>query len=325
MTFSKVHLTVVRRLTQTIFGTYCLYSGWQFYQFRQWALHNTATFAPRPPSVEAFLPISAMMSLKKLLLTGHFDRVHPAGLTVLMALITIALLFRKGGCGWICPVGFISNIIEKVGGAFKMTKRPPFLVDLFLRAPKYFLLFFFVYLIFFKMDLAAIESFLRSPYNITADGRMLDFFLKPGNLSAAIITFLVCISLFVKNFWCRYLCPYGALLGLVAYLSPFSITRAPELCISCSKCDRICPSQIQISSLGKVHDPECIGCLDCVSTCPQAECLTVKLGGFFRIPPIAFPLLVVLTFLLFWTWAITTGHWQTSIPVEVMQRYSLQF
>ncbi|HID98282.1 MAG TPA: 4Fe-4S binding protein [Thermodesulfobacteriaceae bacterium] len=44
---------------------------------------------------------------------GHrFDPIHPAGLVILVAVLTIAVLLRKGFCRWICPIGFVSNIAE---------------------------------------------------------------------------------------------------------------------------------------------------------------------------------------------------------------------
>ena len=57
-------------------------------------------------------------------------------------------------------------------------------------------------------------------------------------LGAIVIGVIVLLSMFVQNFWCRYLCPYGALLGLVSLLSPVKIRRDKEACIDCGKCTR---------------------------------------------------------------------------------------
>jgi len=58
---------------------------------------------------------------------------------------------------------------------------------------------------------------------------------------------IILISFVLRNFWCRYLCPYGGLLGLLALISPFQIKRNPETCIDCKKCERVCPSSIHIT------------------------------------------------------------------------------
>lgn len=319
---SRFRLVLLRRISQSLFTVFCLYSGWQFYRFHQWAIGQSTVYVPRPPSVEAFLPISALMGLKKLLLSGQYDPIHPAGLTIFIAALVIALLLRKGFCGWICPVGFTSNLVEKVGMKLKISVKPPFFLDLPLLSLKYLLLFFFLYLIVFKMNLASIDSFIRSPYNIAVDAKMLYFFIAPGKLAASIFLFLLTISFVVKNFWCRYLCPYGALLGLLAFISPLAVKREKKKCINCKKCDKICPAMIEVSvKEGRVQTPECIGCLDCVSTCPQDDCLTLRIGSSQKVAPYLLPFLTVFLFLLFWLIATSTGHWHNSIPVEIMKRY----
>src|SRR5210317_2140562 len=102
-------IRLLRTLVQAGFTLFCLYTGYRFYLFYLWGTGQSLTYVPRPPSVEAFLPISALVGLKRLVLSGHYDMIHPAGLTIFLAAIFIAILLRKGFCGWICPVGFASN------------------------------------------------------------------------------------------------------------------------------------------------------------------------------------------------------------------------
>ena len=123
------NLKKLRFLTQSAFARFCLYSGVRFYQFYLWALDKSEVYVPRPQSVEAFLPIGALMNLKLLVFTGVYDNIHPAGLTVLIAALVIGLLFRKGFCGWICPVGFASNLAERFSLKFKILRRLPIWID----------------------------------------------------------------------------------------------------------------------------------------------------------------------------------------------------
>src|SRR4029077_14066630 len=92
----------------------------------------------------------------------------------------------------------------------------------------------------------AIEQFMRSPYGAIADVRMLNFFRELSETAAIVLGFLVVSSGLVQNFWCRYLCPYGALLGLASLLSPLRIRRSVPACIDCARCAKACPSALPV-------------------------------------------------------------------------------
>lgn len=314
-------LTRLRVMVQASFALFCLYSGYRFYQFYLWAMGRSDVYVPRPPSVEAFLPIGALVSLKRFLWTGVFDTIHPAGLTIFIAVLLIAVFFRKGFCGWICPVGFISHQVEKLALKLKIIWRPPFWLDYQFLALKYLLLGFFAFLILVKMDVQSIEGFNRSPYNMSVDAKMLLFFLEPSSLTIWVMSILVATSFFLRNFWCRYLCPYGALLGIVALISPLRIRRDHESCIDCKKCEKNCPGSIPVSKRMSVGSAECIGCLECVSHCPVPDCLTVSAYGRWRMPVLLIPAGLVALFLVVWAIAVATGHWHTDVPVAVLKKY----
>jgi len=320
----RKNLKKIRMVVQAGFALFSLYCGYLFYQFYRWAINASDTYVARPPSVEAFLPISALVSLKRLILTGVYDSIHPAGLTIFIAAILIGFFFRKGLCGWICPVGFTSNLIEKLGLKMKTIRRAPDWLDWPLLSLKYLLFGLFVYLIVLKMDLVAIESFNRTPYNLVVDAKMLLFFIEPGNLTLWVMGFLVAISFVSRNFWCRYLCPYGALLGLLALAGPTRIKRDEQLCIDCHKCEKVCPGSIRVAEKNTVTSPECLGCLECVSVCPVDDCLTVSVYGKKRMPALLLPVGVLTIFFLLWGWALGSGHWHSDVPLDMLKNYYQQ-
>ncbi|MFZ5758030.1 MAG: 4Fe-4S binding protein [Thermodesulfobacteriota bacterium] len=322
------YLHRLRILVQCAFLLFCLFAGYRFYHFFLWATAN-AEHTPRPPSVEAFLPIAALMGLKQLVMTGIYDPIHPAGLTIFLAAITLALLLRKGFCGWICPVGCASELVGNLGrwlrGLLLRSRPRPWLpprpLDLLLLSLKYLLLLFFLYAIAWKMDITSLQRFTRSPYNLSADARMLLFFLQPSGLAATIMISLVLVSLFWRNFWCRSLCPYGALLGLVALFSPLAVKREAAACIDCKKCEKACPASIRVAAKEAIRSPECIGCLECVAVCPQKDCLHLVAGPGKKLPPLVLPLLVLILFFTFWAVALITGHWHSAVPDQAFQTY----
>lgn len=91
------------------------------------------------------------------------------------------------------------------------------------------------------------------------DVKMLNLFRDLGMIGATFLMLLVAGSIVVQNFWCRYFCPYGALMGLVSLASPLRIRREPSLCIDCAKCARARPSALPVDRLVTIQSAECLG------------------------------------------------------------------
>ncbi len=171
-----------------------------------------------------------------------------------------------------------------------------------------------------------VEAFLKSPYNLVADVKMLKFFLDPSRITLTTLACLVVLSVSIGNFWCRYLCPYGALLGLLAYASPFQIKHNQETCINCMKCEKTCPMSIEITNKTILRSPECIGCLDCISKCPVKGSLFLQGPCNKKVWPFVIPIGTIITILIFWLAARATNHWTSAIPPEAFkQLYSALF
>src|ERR1051326_5132067 len=215
------HSQAIRRWIQIAFFALNVWIAVQFWFFvRFYESGGQSAFAPRPAGVEGWLPIASLMNLKVWLLTGRVPSMHAAGMFVLIAFLAISLLLRKAFCGWLCPIGTLSEWLWKLGKqTFGRNFKLPRWVDLPLRALKYVLFGLFLYAVC-SMSVEGIRAFLESPYGLVADVKMLNFFRFLSMGGAITLGVLVLASAFVQNFWCRYLCPYGALMGLTALLSP---------------------------------------------------------------------------------------------------------
>jgi polyferredoxin len=274
----------------------------------------------RPGGVEGWLPIAGMMNSKYFVLTGEIPRLHPAAMVLFATFLALSLLMRKAFCGWLCPVGAISEYLWKLGrDTFRRNWALPKWLDIPLRSLKYILLGLFVWAVT-SMTVEAIGAFLYSPYGIIADVKMLNFFRHLSTGGAITVAILVVASVFVKNFWCRYLCPYGALMGLAALLSPMKIRRNQENCIDCGKCTKACPSLLPVDRLIQIRSAECLGCMECVAVCPAENALGMGLNPRRRLSPKLYAAIVVAIFLTTVGLAKLTGHWDSPIPQVMYQR-----
>jgi polyferredoxin len=289
----------------------------EFYLFvRHYETAGVSIWVARPPGVEGWLPIASLMNLKVLLLTGKLPPLHPAGVFLLIAFVTMSFLLRKSFCSWLCPVGTISEWLWRIGRqTFRRNFQLPRRADIPLRGLKYLLLGLFLYAVG-SMSVPAIRGFLDGPYGVIADVKMLNFFRFLSVTSAVVLGLLVLLSVFIQNFWCRYLCPYGALLGVLARFSPARIRRAPDVCIDCAKCAQVCPSWLPVDKLITIRTPECTGCLDCVAICPAEGALWMSAGKRRRIPAWAMALGMAMLFFGIVGYAQWTGRWRTGIPSQ---------
>jgi polyferredoxin len=312
----------LRRAFQIVFLLLNLLIGFQFWLFvRQYETFSPAGWT-RPPGVEGWLPIAGMMNTRLLVITGEVPAIHPAAMWLFLIFLTMSLLLRKAFCGWLCPVGTISEYLWKLGReTFRRNFAFPKWLDIPLRSLKYVLLGLFLWAVG-SMAAPDLKAFLQSPYGLVADVKMLNFFRFMGVTAAIVVAVLVVGSVFVKNFWCRYLCPYGALMGLAALVSPLRIRRNPERCIDCAKCAKACPAGLPVDRLVQIRSAECLGCLECVAVCPADDALgmspALRKRRYLR--PQALAASIALLFLGVVGLAKLTGHWDSPIPDVMYER-----
>ena len=296
----------------------------------QWGMsEGIASYVERPPGVEGFLPISALMGIVHWMYSGTLNTIHPAGSVILIAIIAASIILKKAFCSWMCPIGTLSESLWMLGQ--KLFKRNIVVwrwLDYPLRSLKYLLLFFFVFSIA-AMNVTDLEIFINSPYNKVADIKMYLFFAEISEFALWTIIILMLFSVVIKNFWCRFLCPYGALLGITSLFSPFRITRIKETCIDCELCTKVCPSNIKLhkigqsrlnDSVGQVWSDECTSCMLCVEECPIKETLVLRsTKKSASVAPWVFGTLIVGVFIAITGLGMLTGYWKNSISKEEYQ------
>ena len=319
----------VRRVVQGLFLVLNAWLGAQFYLWvRSFEPGGSILRVSRPTGIEGWLPIAGLMNAKYFLLTTHVPSIHPAAMFLFAAFLIMSLLLKKSFCSWLCPVGTVSEYLWKLGRrVFGRNLRLPRWADIALRGVKYLLLGFFLFVIG-AMSAEALQSFMYTPYGLVADVKMLNFFRNVGETAAMVIGLLVLGSMLVQNFWCRYLCPYGALMGLVSLLSPVKIRRDSDACIDCAKCARACPAGLAVDQLVQIRSAECTACMACVAACPAQCALQFALAprraeapaqrwSRRAFGPMAVTAILAYIFFGLVLFARATSHWQTNIPRSV--------
>ncbi|HDL18911.1 MAG TPA: 4Fe-4S binding protein [Bacteroidetes bacterium] len=312
-----------RRMVQ--FG-FLLLTIWIGIEFIVWVKQLESGLSPtlsRPPGVEVFLPLSALISLKYWLLTGVFNLIHPSGLVIFMIVLATGVLLKKGFCSWVCPFGLLSEYLAKIHIVlFDRIRKIPGWLDYPLRSLKYLLLLFFGGSILFGMNVLRLEQFINSPYNKVADIKMLQFFANMSDVTLWTLVILVLLSILIPYFWCRYLCPYGALLGMISWFSPLKIHRNAESCIDCDKCTNVCPAGIQVHKANAVFSDECNACLECVDACPVKDTLYLSVTKKqWKLSRKAYLFILIGLFVLGTAMAKISGFWQNNISTKEYQYY----
>ena len=218
-------------------------------------------------SLHAVCPFGAVVSLYQFATVGTFtQKIHQSSFILMALVFDLTLLFGAVFCGWICPLGSVQEWVGKLGKRL-FGKRYNYLIprriDQYLRYLRYIMLIWVLYATAMSGKLAfgdidpyyALFNFWTGEVAITG-------------LTVLGITLLA--SLAVERPWCKYVCPYGALLGITNLFSIFAIRRRESTCTSCNVCTRDCPMNIPVHEVKVVRNHQCIGCLECTSEaiCP---------------------------------------------------------
>jgi polyferredoxin len=237
-------------------------------------------------SWEAYCPMGGLESLYRFITSGgqFVQHTHLSNMVLLVAVLATALVARNGFCGWLCPFGFIQDMVASFSAFVQKRVRPARQAVKALKTRGAGLAVLDRYLRFLKYGVlawavigAAVYGFMvfRNYDPWAALWGLLELSLTAGTIVLAIV---LVASLFIERPWCRYACPLGAATGLLGALSPVYLKREAEACKACAICTKACPMGLPVHSATTIKSPDCIGCLECIDECPREGALDLKLG-----------------------------------------------
>lgn len=286
------------------------------------------------PDFEAYCPFGGLQALGSFLTMDSLScSMTSTQIMMGVALFIGIVLFSRLFCGYICPLGTISEWVGKLGDRLKVRVTLKGFADHALRFLKYALLF-----VTFYFTLRSGELFCKKydPYYAAVSGFNTDVVLLWAGIA---IGALVIGSIFFRLFWCRYLCPLGALsvifkftwwfagvmgvyviLLLLGSKIPYTyplltmtaggyilevtrmkrvrpslvrITRNTGTCTECGLCSAKCPQGIDVASMEKVTHTDCTLCGDCLYDCPEKDTIQINRRNMRWLPAAVLGILVI--------------------------------
>jgi polyferredoxin len=226
-------------------------------------------------SLHAICPFGGVETLYNLLTIGNYVKNIAASSVIILAIsLILSILFGPVICGWVCPLGSLQEWTGIIGKKIFKKKYNQYVdpkLDKILRFLRYAVLVWVLYV--------TARSGTLLFKNIDPYYALFNFFTGEVAPTALLILGLtIGGSLFIERPWCKYACPYGAVLGLSNKFRIFKIRRTPSTCINCKKCDRECPMNISISEQEVITDHQCISCMKCTSdqACPVKKTVEFK-------------------------------------------------
>ncbi|MBQ7541088.1 MAG: FMN-binding protein [Clostridia bacterium] len=214
---------------------------------------------------------SSVGNIVRALLDGsfHFSE-HSGECLLVVGVLLMTIIWGRFFCGYICSFGAMQDLFRAAGKRLPIRTRIPQKADRVLKCFKYAVLLFVVIGVWiFSWPGESVWSpwtvfgaYMQPWKGVPAE----PLFLSVGGL---LLLLTVLGSLLIERFFCKYMCPLGALFALLSRFRLFRIRRSADRCPSaCRSCTRSCPMSIPLYSQTRVDSGECINCMRCTGVCP---------------------------------------------------------
>ncbi|MHC4623161.1 MAG: 4Fe-4S binding protein [Planctomycetota bacterium] len=266
-----MRIVTTRRISQAFFFAlfvwFCVVStvGERIWQLRGW-------------------PVNWFLQLDPLAAIGTVLTQHSLYYPLLWALATVILtiIFGRFFCSWVCPFGTLHHFVGYIGNRGRTT---PQRIELNKyrkeQSVKYFILVVLLAGAAFPSISATLQTGLLDPIPLVT--RSFNLFLLPiadrsTNIASvtarfyetawlifAIFFAAILLNLVIPRFYCRFICPLGALFGVISRFAIWRIGKNQSECINCRMCEKSCEGGCE--PMGNIRISECVLCFNCRHDC----------------------------------------------------------
>lgn len=260
----KNKLNFFRRISQIIVVAIVAYAGIR---------HQVVGGGPQGSApVDSYCPFGGVETLFYYFKTGQFlDKTNASNFVLLAAVIALSIIAGSAFCSWLCPLGAVQEWLAKLGKkVFGRNFNLPAKLHNPLRYLRYVSL---IAIIFFTVRGSSLVFETYDPFKV------LFHFNFETTTAIVIFVLTIVLSILVESFWCKYLCPLGAVISIFGKLNPVNIRRNQQECIDCGLCTKSCPTSIVVDKETKISSSACTKCFKCIGSCPKPNALNIHLGG----------------------------------------------
>lgn len=214
---------------------------------------------------------SAFKNVYMSVIAGTFTwAVNGPEILLIIAIVLVTVLLGRFFCGFLCSFGALGDLIYAVSGKFMKHRRlPGRKLDRIMKWGKYVIL---LGLFIFVWNLGVVISNDINPiyvFGMLSRPTTTEALTSAISIGGLLLLIIMIGSTFIERFFCRYLCPAGAILSVLSLLRIFRIRRNTETCVSCSACSHKCSMGVEVDQGKRVASGECINCMKCIPACPK--------------------------------------------------------
>lgn len=232
-------------------------------QFGFLALTVVGVFVLRG-NAERWCPLGGVEALYGYVADG--DMLCSLGITnfyILGAVLLMTLLVRRAFCAYMCPLGTISEWLRAAGARLGIPAlRVPAAVDRLLGLLKYAVLAAILYFTWRAGELL-FRAYDPCYALLSRHGADITFWAYVVAAGIGVSSLAVAIP------FCRWLCPFAAVLNPFSSMAVGRVQRDPTACRDCRRCAEACPVAIPVDRLVQVTAARCLACMNCVEVCPE--------------------------------------------------------